>query len=37
MIGQDFTQKSKTQKLDSDMVKVYNKMVGYESETSDDE
>jgi curved DNA-binding protein CbpA len=37
MIGQDFTQKSKTHKLDSDMMKVYNKMVGYDSETSDDE
>ena len=37
MIGQDFTQKSRTQKIDSDMVKVYNKMVGYDSENSDDE
>jgi hypothetical protein len=37
MIGRDITQKSRTQKIDSDMVKVYNKMVGYESETSDEE
>lgn len=37
MIGQDITQKSRTQKLDTDMMKIYNKMVGYESETSDDE
>lgn len=37
MIGRDITQKSRTQKIDSDMMKVYNKMVGYESENSDDE
>lgn len=37
MIGRDVTQKVKPQRLDSDMINVYNKMIGYDSETSDDE
>jgi curved DNA-binding protein CbpA len=37
MIGKDFTSKSSTKKLDTDMVKVYNKMIGLDSDTSDDE
>jgi curved DNA-binding protein CbpA len=37
MLGNDITQKVKPQKIDTDMVKVYNKMIGYESDTSDDE
>ena len=30
MLGNDITQKVKPQKIDSDMVKVYNKMIGFE-------
>jgi curved DNA-binding protein CbpA len=37
MIGKDFTSKANTQKIDSDMVKVYNKMIGYESESNSDD
>jgi curved DNA-binding protein CbpA len=37
MLGHDVTQKIKPQKLDSDMVNVYNKMIGYDSDTSDEE
>lgn len=37
MLGRDITQKTKPQRIDSDMAKVYNKMIGYESDTSDDE
>jgi curved DNA-binding protein CbpA len=36
MLGNDITQKVKPQKIDSDIVKVYNKMIGYDSESSDD-
>ena len=36
MIGKDFTSKVKTQKIDSDMVKVYNRMIGYDSESNSD-
>jgi curved DNA-binding protein CbpA len=37
MLGRDITSKNKPQKIDSDMVKVYNKMIGYESNSSDEE
>ena len=37
MLGRDITSKVKPQKIDSDMIKVYNKMIGYDSDTSDDE
>ena len=37
MIGRDVTQKVKPSRIDSDMVNVYNKMIGYESDSSDDE
>ena len=37
MLGRDITVKNKPQKIDSDMVKVYNKMIGYNSDTSSDE
>ena len=37
MLGNDITQKVKPQKIDSDMVKVYNKMIGFESSDSDEE
>ena len=37
VLGRDITAKVKPQKIDSDMVKVYNKMIGYNSDTSDDE
>jgi curved DNA-binding protein CbpA len=37
VIGRDITQKAKPQRIDSDMAKVYNKMIGYNSDTSDDE
>jgi len=37
MLGRDITQKTKPQKIDSDMVNIYNKMIGYDSDTSDDE
>jgi curved DNA-binding protein CbpA len=37
MLGNDITQKVKPQKIDSDMIKVYNKMIGYDSDSSDDE
>ena len=36
MLGRDITQKVKPQKIDSDMVKVYNNMIGYDSDTSDE-
>ena len=35
MIGNDVTQKHKTQKIDSDMIKIYNKMISHDD--SDDE
>jgi curved DNA-binding protein CbpA len=37
MLGRDITQKAKPQRIDSDMAKVYNKMIGYDSDTSNDE
>ena len=37
MIGRDVTQKVKPSRIDSDMVNVYNKMIGYDSESSDEE
>lgn len=37
MLGNDITQKVKPQKIDSDMVKVYNKMIGFDSDSSDEE
>ena len=37
VIGRDITNKAKPQRIDSDMAKVYNKMIGYNSDTSDDE
>ena len=32
MIGNDITQKHKTQKIDSDMIKIYNKMISHDSD-----
>jgi curved DNA-binding protein CbpA len=37
MLGRDITSKNKPQKIDSDMAKVYNKMIGYESDSNDEE
>jgi len=37
MLGNDITQKVKPQKIDSDMVKVYNKMIGFDSDSTDEE
>ena len=37
MIGRDVTQKVKPSRIDSDMVNVYNKMIGYDSDLSDEE
>ncbi len=37
MIGRDVTQKLKPSRIDSDMVNVYNKMIGYDSDSSDEE
>lgn len=37
MLGNDITQKVKPQKIESDMVKVYNKMIGFDSDSSDEE
>jgi len=37
MIGRDVTQKVKPSRIDSDMANVYNKMIGYNSDSSDDE
>jgi len=37
MIGRDVTQKVKPSRIDSDLANVYNKMIGYESDSSDDE
>ena len=37
MLGRDISQKIKPQKLDNDMINVYNKMIGYDSDTSDEE
>jgi len=37
MLGNDITQKIKPQKIDSDMVKVYNKMIGFDSDSTDEE
>jgi len=37
VIGRDITNKAKPQRIDSDMAKVYNKMISYDSDTSDDE
>jgi len=37
MLGRDVTQKVKPSRIDSDMANVYNKMIGYESDSSDDE
>ncbi len=36
MIGNDITQKHKTHKLDSDMVKIYNKMISNDSDSESD-
>jgi curved DNA-binding protein CbpA len=36
MLGRDVTQKVKPQRIDSDMINVYNKMIGYESDSSDE-
>ena len=36
MIGRDITQKNKSYKIDSDMVKIYNKMISHESESDSD-
>ncbi len=35
MIGNDVTQKHKTQKIDSDMIKIYNKMISNDSDDDD--
>lgn len=33
MIGKDITQNNKTKKLDSDMIKIYNRMITYDSDS----
>ncbi len=35
MIGNDVTQKHKTQKIDSDMIKIYNRMISHDSDDDD--
>ena len=37
MIGRDITQNNKPQKLNTDMINIYNKTIGYDSDTSNDE
>jgi len=37
MIGRDVKKKVKPSRIDSDLANVYNKMIGYESDSSDDE
>ena len=37
MLGSDVTQKNKQGKFDSDMLNVYNKMIGYDSDSIDSE
>jgi len=36
MIGKDITQNNKTKKLDSDMVKIYNRMITHDSDSDSD-
>ena len=34
MIGRDITQKNKTYKIDSDMIKIYNKMISNDDDSN---